>query len=66
MHKKSDDEIYAKARDQFKGSGEDFLDLVEQYGTLSPVEKGPFLKTHGISVQDSPLSRVHPVSCDQG
>ncbi|EAY57135.1 MAG: putative O-methyltransferase, family 3 [Leptospirillum rubarum] len=56
MHRQSDEEIHKKAREQFKGSDEAFSDLVRQYGILAPVEKGPFLKTHGISVQDPALS----------
>jgi len=56
LHKESDDEIYGKARAQFNGSDKAFSDLVKQYGTLAPIEKGLFLKTHGISVQDSALS----------
>lgn len=56
MHRQSDDEIHKKAREQFKGSDEAFSDLVRQYGVLAPVEKGPFLKAHGISIQDASLS----------
>ena len=56
LHKKSDDEIHGKARAQFKGSDKAFSELVKQYGTLAPFEKGLFLKTHGILVQDSALS----------
>lgn len=56
LHKKSEDEIHAKARAQFNGSDKAFSDLLKQYGALVPIEKGPFLKTHGISVQDSSLS----------
>lgn len=35
LHKKSDDEIYARARSQFKGKDEEFACLAKQYSALS-------------------------------
>jgi len=55
-HVESEEQTLAMARSQIKGSDEDFLSLVKQYGDLAPEKKGLFLKEHGISIEDPTLS----------
>ena len=56
LHRESDEEILGKARSLFRGNDEEFSKIVKEYGTLAPQEKGKFLKTHGISIQDPSFS----------
>ncbi len=56
LHRESDEEILGKARSLFRGGDEEFSRIVKEYGTLAPEEKGKFLRTHGISIQDPSFS----------
>lgn len=56
LHEKSEAQIYANARDQYKGTDDEFHLLARQYADLAPDKKGGFLASHGISVQDPSLS----------
>ena len=56
LHRESDEEILGRARSLFRGSDEEFSKVVKEYGSLAPQEKGKFLKTQGISIQDPSFS----------
>jgi predicted O-methyltransferase YrrM len=56
LHRESDKEVLGRARSLFRGNDEEFSGIVKEYGVLAPKEKGKFLKTHGISIQDPSFS----------
>lgn len=57
LHEQSETQLYARARTQFQGSDEEFLNLARQYGNLAPRVRGKFLREHGLSSEDSDSSQ---------
>ncbi|MBW9105423.1 O-methyltransferase [Paraburkholderia phenoliruptrix] len=62
LHEQSEAEITARARGQFQGSSEEFLDLADEYDTLAPRLRGRFLETLGLSSEDFESSQGTPLS----
>lgn len=57
LHERSEAQLYSRARAQFHGTDEEFMNLARQYGTLAPRLRGQFLKAHGLSSEDSDASQ---------
>lgn len=53
LHERSEAELLARARAQYRGTDETFRELAGQYATLAPRMKGRFLQAHGLSSEDT-------------
>ncbi|RFU48688.1 O-methyltransferase [Paraburkholderia sp. DHOC27] len=62
LHEQSNAQVMDRARAQFAGSNEAFLEVAEQYGTLAPRLRGRFLQSHGFSTEDFESSQGTPLS----
>ncbi|MFM0736332.1 class I SAM-dependent methyltransferase [Paraburkholderia xenovorans] len=57
LHEQSQAEVMTRARAQFQGSNEEFIDLAEQYDSLAPRLRGQFLSMYGLSTEDFDTSQ---------
>ena len=57
LHEQSEAQVINRARAQFQGTDEEFRSLARQYGDLAPRLRGQFLRTHGLSSEDSDNSQ---------
>lgn len=62
LHEQSDAQLMDRARAKFQGTDEAFLDLARQYAMLAPRLRGQFLEKHGLSSEDSEISKGTPLS----
>jgi predicted O-methyltransferase YrrM len=53
LHEENDRQVYARARKQFNGDEESFQQLALAYADLAPRKKGAFLRSHGLTTNDS-------------
>jgi predicted O-methyltransferase YrrM len=61
LHEQNLNEVMARARRQYRGSGEAFSSLAAQYNELAPRLKGRFLQQHGLSSDDTEASQGTPL-----
>lgn len=52
LHEQSEGQSFARARAQFRGTDQEFSQLLRQYLGMIPSQKGKFLKQHGLSTAD--------------
>jgi predicted O-methyltransferase YrrM len=53
LHEENDRQVYARARKQYRGDDESFQKLALEYASLGPRTKGAFLRSHGLTTNDS-------------